>query len=357
MKVLYSSTRYPGALYYRAAEPARAVNEGGFGVEVTLTYGLATTMDGPVEDESSSVVSVDAQGADVVVLQLPKTKAALEMLRLLQAQGVAVVVELDDLMSGLAYGHASYATIQRYNVASWAATCAREADLVTVTTPALLGEYAKHGRGVVVPNAIPRRIAELPPAYERDPETVTVGWSGSVGGHPYDLQTMESGLQQGLDRARRAGRFMILGQAMDAQQRLHLPEPPLEVPWKQTVDEYLTAMGELFDVGIAPLRLDRFNESKSWLKPLEYSARGVFAIRAGTADYERLGLGLRAKRPRDWADHICKAIDDPDRRREIAARNREVVLANHLDEHTAPLWADAWHRALDNRVRSQRIGA
>ena len=127
---------------------------------------------------------MDAQGADVVVLQLPKTKAALEILRLLQAQGVAVVVELDDLMKGVAFGHMSYATLRHFKVATWAAACAREADLVTVTTPALLQEYAGHGRGVVIPNAVPRRIVELPPAYEREPETVTVGWTGSVGGPP-----------------------------------------------------------------------------------------------------------------------------------------------------------------------------
>jgi glycosyltransferase involved in cell wall biosynthesis len=357
MKVVLSSTRFKGSLYYRAAEPARSVNEAGLGAEVSLVYGLATTMDGPPDDESSSVTSVDAQGADVVVFQLPKTKAALEMIRLLQAQGVAVVVEMDDLMKGVSYGHMSYATIRHFNVASWAAACAREADMVTVTTPALLQEYAKHGRGMVVPNAVPRRIAELPPAYERDPETVTVGWTGSVGGHPYDLQTMDSGLQQGLDRARGASRFMIFGQAMDARQRLHLREDPAEVLWKDDVDQYLTAMGELFDVGIAPLRHDQFNVAKSWLKPMEYAARGVFAIRADTPDYERLGIGIRAKRPRDWADQIAKAIDDRERRREIAERNRETVLAGHLTEHTAPMWADAWHRALDNRVRSQRIGA
>lgn len=353
-----STTRFTGSLYYRATEPARAVREADLGVDVSTTYGLATRMSGPADDESSEVISVDAEGADVVVLQLPKTKAALQMIRLLQAQGVAVVVELDDLMNGIAYGHMGYQTIRQFNVAHWIAACTREADLVTATTPALVKEYARHGRGVVVPNAIPRRIAELPPAYERpEPETVTVGWTGSVASHPYDLQAMESGLQQGLDRARRASRFMILGQALDAQQRMHLPEPPIEVLWKDNVDEYLTAMGELFDVGVAPLRLDRFNESKSWLKPMEYAARGVFSIRALTSEYERFGLGMRAKRPRDWADHIAKAIDDPDRRREIAVRNRETVLAGHLTEHTAPVWVDAWRRALDHRVRSQRIGA
>src|SRR3712207_32586 len=150
---------------------------------------------------------------------------------------------------------------------------------------------------------------------------------------------------------------MIIGQAMDARQRLHLPEDPVEIPWKDSVDEYLATVGEQLDVGLAPLRHDRFNECKSWLKPMEYAARGVFAVRSNTPDYERFGLGIRAKRPRDWADHIAKAVDDPDRRREVAVRNREAVLAGHLTEHTAPVWAEAWHRALDNRVRNQRIGA
>ena len=83
------------------------------------------------------------------------------------------------------------------------------------------------------------------------------------------------------------------------RERLHLREDPVEVLWKDDVDQYLTAMGELFDVGIAPLRHDQFNVAKSWLKPMEYAARGVFAIRADTPDYERLGIGIRAKRPRD----------------------------------------------------------
>ncbi|MGY1689565.1 glycosyltransferase family protein [Geodermatophilus sp. SYSU D01105] len=357
MKVLISSTHFAGSLYYRATAPAEAVNAAGLGVDVEVSYGLATTMDGPPDDPDSSVVAVDAQGADVVVLQLPKTKAALEMLRLLQAQGVAVVVEMDDLFTAISYGHMGYDVLIRHNVAKWAALCAREADLVTVTSPALLEEYAAHGRGAVVPNAVPRRLAELPPAYEREPEVVTVGWTGSVASHPYDLQVMESGLQQGLDRTRGRSRFMVLGQALDAQKRLHLPEPPLEVEWKREVEDYVQAVGELFDVGLAPLRLDRFNECKSWLKVMEYSARGVFSIRSLTAEYERLGLGMRAKRPRDWAGHIARAVEDADFRRETAAAARERVLAGHLTEHTAERWVAAWQRAADNRARAGRLSA
>jgi hypothetical protein len=233
---------------------------------------------------------------------------------------------------------------------------AREADLVTVTTPALLEEYAAHGRGVVVPNAIPRRIAELPPAYEREPEIVTIGWTGNLLGHPYDLQEMGSGMQQALDRTRPNSRLLVLGQKWDMRTRLGLSSEPEELSWVTDVDSYVTRMGELVDVGIAPLRLDRFNECKSWLKPLEYSARGVYCVRAKSPEYERLGLGVPARAPKDWAKWITVGVQDADRRREMAAAAREQVLTSHLTEHTAERWVAAWRTALDNRTRTATTG-
>jgi hypothetical protein len=210
---------------------------------------------------------------------------------------------------------------------------------------------------MVVPNAIPRRIAELPPAYEREPDVVTIGWTGTVGTHPYDLQEMGSGLQQALDRTRGRSRFAIMGQGEDARERLRLAEDPVQIPWVEDVDAYATTLGERFDIGVAPLRIDMFNNCKSWLKVLEYSARGVFPVCSPSVEYERLGLGYRARRPRDWATGLRRAIQDADWRREQAAANRERVLAHHLTEHTAELWATAWWRARDIRSRKDRIGA
>ncbi|GAB3356577.1 glycosyltransferase family protein [Modestobacter lapidis] len=357
MNVLMSTTVFTGSKYYRMAEPARAVQEAGLGVDVTVTRGLSTTMVPSPDGTELVVQAVDAQGADVVVLQLPKTEAMLQCLRLLQAQGVAVVVEMDDLLSAVPYGHIGHAGLVRQGMDRHALACAREADLVTVSTPALLQEYASHGRGVVIPNAIPRRVAELPPAYARDPEELTIGWTGSVATHPYDLQVMESGLQQALDRTRGRSRFVILGQADDAKDRLRLAEEPTVVPWVRDVVEYTGTVGELFDIGLAPLRDDRFNTSKSWLKVLEYAARGIYAVRSPSAEYERLGLGRRARSPRDWATFITSGIENPDRRRELAAADREKVLAGHLTEHTAEAWVAAWRQARDNRARSRRVGA
>jgi hypothetical protein len=357
MNVLLCTTVFTGSLYHRMAEPARAVEEADLGVRLTVQRGLTTTMYPDPDNPGGPLLvrEVDAQGADVVVLQLPKTREMLDCLRLLQAQGVAVVVELDDHLTALPPGHQGHEVLIRRGVGRIAEACAREADFVTVSTPNLLKEYGARGRGMVVPNAIPRRIAELPPAYERDPEVVTIGWAGTVGSHPYDLQEMGSGLQQALDRGR--SRFAILGQAGDARQRLRMAEDPVEIPWIMDVDGYAAALGERFDIGVAPLRIDVFNNCKSWLKVLEYSARGVFAVHSPSAEYERLGLGYRAKRPRDWATGLSRAIEDADWRREAAAADRELVLKRHLTEHTAELWATAWRQARENRSRADRIGA
>ncbi|TFV64152.1 hypothetical protein E4P41_02620 [Geodermatophilus sp. DF01-2] len=359
MNVLLCTTVFIGSLYHRMSEPARAVEEADLGIRVTVQRGLKTTMYPDPENPTGPMVvkEVDAQGADVVVLQLPKTREMLDCLRLLQAQGVAVVVELDDHLTALPPGHQGHDVLIRKGVGRIAEACAREADFVTVSTPNLLREYASRGNGLVVPNAIPRRIAELPPAYEREPERVTVGWTGTVGTHPYDLQEMGSGLQQALDRTRGRSRFAIMGGGADAKHRLRLAEEPLQIPWVEDVDAFATAVGERFDIGVAPLRIDTFNNCKSWLKVLEYSARGVFAVRSPSAEYERLGLGYRAKRPRDWANGIARAIEDADWRREQTAAAREQVLAHHLTEHTAELWATAWRKAREHRSRADRIGA
>jgi len=356
MRVLLMNAGHIGPDYYRVTEPARAVREAGLGVEITISRGLTTTMKPPVGGGPSRVTDVDARGADVVVLQMPKTAEMLQCVRVLQAQGVAVVVEMDDLMSAVPYGHVGHRALVKGGMARAALECARAADLVTTSTPALLEEYG-HGRGVVVPNSIPRRLVELPPAYERAPAVTTVGWTGNTLTHPYDLQEMGSGLQQALDRTRGKSRFVILGQRWDARERLRLPEQPEELPWIKDVDRYVTTIGEVFDVGVAPLRIDRFNNCKSWLKVLEYSARGVFCVRAGSAEYERLGLGIRARSPKDWAKWVAVGIEDIDRRRELASAAREVVLAEHLTEFRAPEWVAAWERAIDMRTRSMRKGA
>ncbi|MPQ99510.1 glycosyltransferase [Modestobacter sp. I12A-02628] len=357
MHVLLSTTAFPAQDHYRITEPARAVNEADLGVTATVRRGLETTVAADPHSGAPVTVDVEDHGADVVVMQLPMTDGMLQCMRLLQARGIAVVVEMDDLLSAVPVDSPAHRNMTRGGMARRALACAREADLVTVTTPTLLKEYAPHGRGMVIPNTIPRRFAELPPAYEREPETVVIGWTGSAPSRPYDLRIVGSGLQQALDRTAGRSRFSILGQAETAQASLGLREEPAGLPWVTSVEEYTTLLGTSFDVGIVPLRSDRFNNAKSWLKVVEYAARGVYLVHSPHPEYDLLGIGRRARAPREWARHLTTAVDDPAHRREVAEQNRQVVMENLLTEHVAQWWVDAWDRARDNRARAMRIGA
>lgn len=344
MKVLVIPSDSSGCGFYRMREPAAAVARAFPGeLTVELATGLYVN-----QAESGRVGEVDAQGADVVVFQ---RLTSLDLLHRLQSQGVAVVFEIDDLLSAIPADHRAYDALVRSGAAELTHLCARRADWVTASTPELLAAYAPHGRGEVIPNAVPRRLAELPPAYERTPDPVTVGWTGMMSTHPYDLQTVGSGVAQAMRNT--DARFRVVGLSEGVGRALALGEDPPETGLVRDVERFVAGVGVYLDVGIAPLRDDRFNRSKSWLKPLEYAARGVLGVYSPMPEYRRLGLGVPALRPRDWAAAITRAVTDPDWRTELAAANRARVLAGHLTEHTAPLWAGAWKRAADERVRGR----
>lgn len=338
-----------GCAYHRMVEPGRAVGDACPDIDIHIDWRVNAT-----RDRDGHIDHVVAHGADVVVMQRPAPEIMLEHLRQLQRQGVAVVVEIDDLLSAISPAHVGYREYVRGGIAARVAACAAEADWVTVSTPALAATYGRHGRVSVIPNAIPRHIAELPPAYDRSPDVVTVGWTATVNSHPHDLDELASGLRQAIESTPGRSRFAVYSGADQVAPKVGVR--PDEIGWCADPADFLASVGEQLDVGIAPLREDRFNAAKSWLKPLEYAARGVLPIRSTTGEYERAGIGVAAKRPRDWARLLTRAISDKDWRREQAAAARQQVLERHLTEHTAEAWAAAWRSAADSR-RARRVAA
>jgi hypothetical protein len=347
VKILMHPVDRYGCGFHRMTEPARAVREQfGDEVQIDVRYSMDVIPDG-----AGGLDKVDLHGADVVVIQRPETWNWVPYLRLAQHQGAAVVIEIDDLLDAVPVGHAGLDEIRDGRLDELLRVCCREADLVTATTEPLLGVYARHGRGVVIPNAIHRRFAELPPAYERETVgPVSVGWTGAVNTHPYDLLELGSGLATALERTGGHGLFKVWSPRGVAEQTgvnaLQL------LNWERDPAKFLGLLGQQLDVGLAPLRDDLFNRSKSWLKPIEYAARGILPIHSGIAKYAAAGVGLPARRPRDWTRLITKAIEDPDWRREFAADAHAEVFARHLTEHTAERWVAAWRQAADARVRA-----
>lgn len=367
---------------YRMVEPARVLAGQGADVVCTrdLTFKVAHTADGvPLR-------LVEEPETDVVVMQRPLHQWKVDLIRLLQDAGVAVVVELDDDFGSVPEGnpawldaHREWMTVgqweglgrpgpveaeaERQDGSRWVKVvgqlapvsdvwlrkaCAR-ADLVTVTTPALAERYAPHGRVAVLPNLVPERyLSVVSPGHDG----VVVGWGGSVATHVGDLEATGGGVARAV--AESGARFHVVGTGVRVRRSLGLTEAPSSTGWVE-LDEWPAALAAL-DVGIVPLASNRFNAAKSWLKGLEYAAVGVPFVASPAPDYRRLhreGAGMLAHSLDEWQRHVSALVTHDQVRADLAGHGRDAAARLTYEAH-AGRWWDAWAQALDNRRAAAR---
>lgn len=347
---------YPGDAWgcghYRLVWPGESAH--GHGVDVTVT---------PVAERNQLNIEVDPRtgrvrrerfpaDADVVVMQRPTNMFLRQVIPMLQARGVAVVVDMDDDLGCIHPSNPAFAGLQptsmergrrKTNLHSWhnARDACREADLVTVTTPALAQRYGSHGRVRILPNMVPAWYLDVP-----HEDSDVIGWGGVVGTHPDDLQAVGPAIAT---LARSGARFLHVGDGGGVARALGLPAEP-ECTGPMPLPEWPRALAA-FGVGIAPLADTRFNRAKSRLKALEYAAVGVPWVGSDLPDYRalhELGCGMIAARPKVWAGCLRRLLAEPGLRAELSAAGREVAAANTY-EANAWRWAEAWADAAADR--------
>jgi hypothetical protein len=347
MRVLVLPADDGGCGHYRCIWPAQALADQG----ADITLGLDTSgIDGIYQpkthgpDELVGLATVP--DADVIVLQRPLHRDRLTLIRLLQEAGRRVVVEIDDDFSCLHPRNGSWRSChpQHSPNRNWvhlAAAC-RMADWVTVTTPALARTYGAHGRCTVVPNMVPASYLGL----RRDLQAIgpIVGWTGSMETHPTDLQCTRGAVQRAITGT--TGVVAVVGTGTGVKAALGLDAAPLACGWLP-LDRYPEAMAQ-FDIGIVPLADIAFNHAKSALKMMEGSALGVPMVVSPTADNMRMhgqGLGLVARRPREWERHLRRLIESADMRAQYSDEGREVMRRFTI-EGNCQRWWDGWTTCL-----------
>ncbi len=115
-----------------------------------------------------------------------------------------------------------------------------------------------------------------------------------------------------------------------------------ELPW----DKYLLTI-DTFAVGIVPLEPSGFNDSKSYLKGLEYASLGVPFVASPTSEYvkfNRYGLGVLASREYEWYVELRK-FDDKSYLAEMSQKHRELAR-NFAIDLNAWRWEEAWQEAI-----------
>lgn len=360
MRVEVHAADLGGCGHYRMIWPATAVKDQGL-CEVDLFHNdnastiPAVLRDGP---DGAHVVGLgDYNWPDVVVFQRPLQRLIVEAIPLIQARGVAVVVEIDDDFScidpdnvGWVHAHPRHSPLRNFKHLSEAC---RIADMVTVTTPALAKRYGGHGRVRVLPNLVPKAYLDV-----RVPEFHNViGWSGSVLTHPGDLEVTRGAAQRVI--AKTGATFGVVGTGGGVQDRLALVDEPVCAGWVE-IKDYPAAMSEI-DVMLVPLKSSAFNEAKSWLKGLEAAAVGSAVVATPTKPYQMLaamGLCRLADSPRAWEREIRAALDDVSERSRVADRSRDIIATNRLTvEDRASEWVEAWEAARERRTAKEAASA
>lgn len=337
MKVVVYPADAFGCGSFRMRWPGEACAAAGHDVRVVEPKDrkLRVVMEGHTVKD---VLDIDA---DVVVLQRVTHAYMAQAVGIMRAKGVTVVVDVDDDLSSIHPSNPAW-KVHRPGAGlhSWhnVAEACRNASLVTVSTPALLDVYARHGRGHVLPNYLPDMYYGLPRT-----DSDTVGWPGSYHSHPNDPESLGGAIARLVDEG---ADFVMRGDSTGAGRAFGLAADPPGGP--VPIEEWPAAVASL-GIGIAPLADTKFNASKSHLKPLEMSACGVPWVASPRAEYRRIhamGAGLLADRPRVWYRELKRLRESDALRAELSEAGRAVAEQLRLRDHSWK-WAEAWSRAYE----------
>lgn len=350
MKVYVLPSDTHGCGHYRMIWPANVLQNMGYDVNVIPPRPgqgfLASTTQMPDGSEKLTSVQVP-KDAEVLVIQRPAHPHQPDMIKIMRANGIAVVVDMDDDMSCIHPDNAAFHMYRHRSQTpfSWryANISCREATFVTTSTKALQRTYAPHGHGAVLDNYVPEAYLNFDRIQHEEP---TFGWAGSTHSHPNDLQVAAPAVQRLLSEHHP---FRVVGGRSAVRSALRLKEDPSFTGTVGLVD-WAATIAETYDVGILPLAPSGFNSAKSRLKAIEHMAVGVPWVASPREEYRRVhsesGCGLLAEGPKQWYQNVKRLLTDKVLAEEQAEAGK-AWMQDQTYQAQAWRWIEAWERAYE----------
>jgi len=221
------------------------------------------------------------------------------------------------------------------------------ADRVIVSTPRLAEVFGEFNADVrVAENYLPREIVELSRRHRRD----VVAWMGVMDVHGMDWNLIRP-YASDLPPLRLIGSHhkCVLDEGHPgkckgpAQLLMSWGARSVEATPPTLDQRHLYRMLGEARAAIIPLADTSFNRGKSWIKPMEFIARGVQPVASWHPEYERLNALIGGVPTyRDPADLVAATV-------EAYERGSADDLSDRLDDFVMETkGGDAWERALEN---------
>lgn len=306
-------------------------------------------------NESDGVVTARVTGSRVtgltnvptdmttILLQRPTSIMLGQCIPHLRAEGIRVIIDVDDDLELLSARHPSWDLLHRLpgHSPKVIRQACHHADVVVCSTPQIMERLAPRN-GVVVRNRLPAHHFEQPPDLEFMAENPYIfdqhiAWPVSIGTHPDDGQEVHNSLIRMGKPVRVVGPYNARGKSV-------LGVDPI-FDGEVAFDNWIARMATIH-TGIAPLNSTPFSEAKSALKPLELAAANVPFVRSRTPEFELLGAGLPAEGKHEWYHQLKRVVADDVLRKDEVERNYEIAQENRYDsDEVRAEWEHAWFDA------------
>jgi GT2 family glycosyltransferase/glycosyltransferase involved in cell wall biosynthesis len=296
---------------------------------------------------------IDRLSLQTILLQreVVDQDSARSLVETCRAKRIRLVLEIDDNLLAIDRSHPEF---QLYAAKSEGIRfLAQSADQVIVSTRKLAQLFHPvNNQTTVVGNALDEWLwfSPLPiPGRRAPPDVILAGYMGTRT-HRADLEIIREPFLRARERLFRERGLRLVLQlvgGMDEEapslrwyERLEIPDRDASYPrfvrWlRQTVT---------WDLAVAPLAPNAFNEAKSALKFLEYAALGVPGIFSNVGEYDaalenrQTGLLIDPNSADDWEEAIVELASNCSLREKLAANARRKVLENYLLGNTVPIW-------------------
>jgi glycosyltransferase involved in cell wall biosynthesis len=303
---------------------------------------------------------LDALGEyDIIIAQRETTLTMAEDLQKLKSMGKVIIVDTDDLLEDV---HPTNPAYKIYHPGSERLNnyfkVLKLANGITTPTTELQTNYRDMNPNIhVVPNYIDFDVRKWTTKQIYEKDTINISWAGSSS-HLNDLMIIGPVLNEILNKYPQA-RYMHFGDGqllkflvtkfnLPQNQVIHLKPVPFNNYPEQLVH---------FDIGLCPLADNRFNSSKSHLKPLEYGSVGIPSIVSDVSPYRKYIKhgkdGFVATSKNDWIKYISILIEDRQKfismSQEAYNKAKENDLKDHINE-----WLEAWGKIIENKSMGKK---
>jgi glycosyltransferase involved in cell wall biosynthesis len=246
------------------------------------------------------------------------------------AHGKPIVYESDDLLNEIPYDHPEAAA-----GASWKEGieyAARHAKAIVVSTEFLAQKYRRLNAAVhVLPNYLDFDIfqRDVPSAQQ---QTITIGLLGSSI-QPSNFALVDKALQALCERYGARLKIYLVGWECPAGWQNH---PNAE--FLTFIHEYENYAEQLkqwnWDIALIPLAQDEYNQCKSYIKWLDYSAAGIASIFSDVSVYNEVVTHdvtgfLLPNAAQAWLHAITMLIEYPEKRQALASAGQREVKADY----------------------------